>query len=109
MLKPAIRHTTRGIRRLARLALLFILVLAGFGAAVLLGLRYWVLPNIERYHADIELIATATVGRPVTIAKIAADWNGLRPRLSLTEVRILDERGNTALSFPTLRNTIAWT
>ncbi len=76
---------------------------------MLLGLRYWVLPNIERYHADIELIATATVGRPVTIAKIAADWNGLRPRLSLTEVRILDERGNTALSFPTLRNTIAWT
>lgn len=108
MLKPALRHTTRGIKHLARLAMLFVLVLAGFGAVMLLGLRYWVLPNIERYHADIELVATATVGRPVTIAKIAADWNGLRPRLSLTEVRILDERGNTALSFPTLRNTIAW-
>ncbi len=109
MLKPAIRHTTRGIRHLARLALLFILVLAGTGVAVLLGLRYWVLPNVEHYHSEIELVATATVGRPVTIAKIVADWNGLRPRLLLSDVKILDERGNTALSFPTLRNTIAWT
>ncbi len=109
MLKPALRHTARGIKHLARIALLFCLVVAGIGVAALLALRYWVLPDVERYHADIEAAASVAAGRSVTIAHIEADWSGLRPRLLLSDVKILDERGRTALQFPHLRNTIAWT
>ncbi len=109
MLKPALRHTARGIKHLLRLVLLFVLMLAAIGVAALLALRYWVLPDVERYHADITAAATLAIGRPVTVARIEADWNGLRPRLLLSDVKILDERGQTALAFPRLRNTIAWT
>lgn len=109
MLKPALRHTARGIKHLARIVLLFCLVVAGIGVAALLALRYWVLPDVERYHADITTAASVAFGRPVTIARIEADWNGLRPRLLLSDVKILDEQGKTALEFPRLRNTIAWT
>ncbi len=108
MLKPALRHTKRGIKHLLRLALLFVLVVAGMGVALMLALRYRVLPDVERYHDDITMAASAAVGRAVTIAHIEADWNGLRPRLLLSDVKILDERGQTALEFPQLRNTIAW-
>ena len=109
MLKPALRHTARGLKHLLRIVLLFCLVIAGLGIAVLLALRYWVLPDIERYHADITAAASVAVGRQVTIAHIEADWSGLRPRLLLSDVKVLDERGQTALEFPHLRNTIAWT
>ncbi len=108
MLKPALRHTKRGIKHLLRLALLFVLVVAAMGIALMLALRYRVLPDVERYHDDITMAASAAVGRAVTIAHIEADWNGLRPRLLLSDVKILDERGQTALEFPQLRNTIAW-
>ncbi len=109
MLKLALRHTARGLKHLLRLALLFALALAAIGVGVLLALRYWVLPDVERYHADITAAATVAIGRPVTIERIEADWSGLRPRLLLSDVKILDERGQTALEFPRLRNTIAWT
>ncbi len=109
MLRPALRHTARGVRHLLRLVLLFALVLSAMGAGALLALRYWVLPDVERFHADIAAAAAYSIGRPVTIDRIEADWSGLRPRLLLSGVKILDERGQAALEFPRLRNTIAWT
>ncbi|MBU0688669.1 MAG: TIGR02099 family protein [Gammaproteobacteria bacterium] len=106
MLKLALRFTAIGTWRLSRVLLLLLLLL---GAGGLLTLRYWVLPGIERYHAVIELAATSAVGRQVTIAHIEADWHGFRPRLLLSDVRVLDEQGATALQFPLLRNAVAWT
>lgn len=106
MLKLALRFTAIGTWRLSRLlVLLFVL----FGASGLLTLRYWVLPGVERYHSIIELAASSAVGRKVTIAHIEADWNGFRPRLLMSDVRVLDEQGETALQFPLLRNSVAWT
>jgi len=106
MLKHVLRFTAIGTWRLSRLLFLFFVLL---GAGGLLTLRYWVLPGIERYHSDIELAASSAVGRQVSIAHIEADWDGFRPRLLLSDVRILDEQGETALQFPLLRNAVAWT
>ncbi|MDD2701695.1 MAG: YhdP family protein [Sideroxydans sp.] len=106
MLKLALRFTAIGTWRLSRLLILLFILLAAGG---LLTLRYWVLPGVERYHTIIELAATSAVGRPVSIGHIEADWYGFRPRLLMSDVRILDEQGATALQFPLLRNTVAWT
>jgi uncharacterized protein (TIGR02099 family) len=106
MLSILLRLTARGTWKLSRLfVLLFVLLTAG----VLLTLRYWVLPQVERYHTDIELAASAELGRKVSIGRIEADWHGFRPRLLLSDVRMLDEQGRVALEFPLLRNTVAWT
>lgn len=94
---------------MTRFVLLCGKVLAVISIVVLLALRYWVLPNIEHYHANITSAVSSAIGRTVTISRIEADWNGLRPRLLLSDVKILDERGKTALGFPRLHNTIAWT
>ena len=77
-------------------------------AALLLALRFWVLPDVERYRGDIVAAATRTVGAPVKIGAIEAGWLGLRPRVSLYDVRIQDAQGRDALVLPEVENVIAW-
>ncbi|GAB4114943.1 MAG: YhdP family protein [Sideroxydans sp.] len=105
MVKITLRHAATGTRRVARILLLLVLVSAVSGVVFL---RYWVLPQIERYHGDIEASAGATLGRPLTIARIEANWEGWRPSLLLSDVSIRDERGKVALQLPAMRNTVAW-
>lgn len=76
--------------------------------ALFLTLRYGILPEIDRYKADIEKIASAAVGRPVSIAGIDASWSGLRPQLALTDVVIHDQAGHPALALPQIFATLSW-
>ena len=77
-------------------------------AGIVLALRYWVLPDIERYRPDIVAAVSRTVGQPVAIGAIEAGWQGLRPRLRLADVRVLDDRGNAALVLPAVENVVSW-
>src|SRR5574340_1211525 len=109
MLKGSLLRAWRGLGRLSRLSLELSLLVAIAGAVLLLALRYRILPDIERYHDQITAAASVALGQPLTIGKIDADWDGLRPRLSFTDVQILDKQGHVALSLPRLENTVAWT
>lgn len=109
MLKPVLRHTARGAKHVGRFTRWVLLLLAVTGAGALLLLRYVVLPDIERYHADIVAASSHALGRTVEIGRIEADWNGLRPRLLLSDVKVLDARGQIAVELPRLHNTVAWT
>ena len=73
-----------------------------------LTLRYAVLPNIDHYKGDIERLTSQVVGRPVTIARVYASWDGLQPYLSLNDVVILDQDGRQALSLPSISATFSW-
>jgi uncharacterized protein (TIGR02099 family) len=77
-------------------------------AAVFLGLRYWLLPNIENYRADIVAKVSRAIGLPVKVGAITTDWQGLRPRLSTADVRIYDASGREALVLPAVENVIGW-
>jgi uncharacterized protein (TIGR02099 family) len=77
-------------------------------AAALLALRFWVLPDIERYRPDIVAAVSRTVGQPVAIGAIEAGWQGWNPRLRLADVRILDAAGREALSLPAVENVLSW-
>lgn len=109
MLKRSILFTRRRLRWLGRHVVEFLLLLMISTAILLLFLRYKVLPEIENYHEQITAAASAAAGQPLTIGRIAADWDGLRPRLSFSDVQILDAQGNVALSLPRIENTVAWT
>jgi len=108
MLKPVLRHTARGAKHAGRFTRWVLLLLAVAAASALLILRYLVLPDIERYHDEIVAASSRALGRTVEIGRIEADWNGLRPRLLLSDVRVLDARGQVAVELPRLRNTVAW-
>ncbi len=81
----------------------------GFTFAVaILGLRYWILPNIEQYREDIARIVSDTAGRKVEIGFIRANWEGLRPQLVLEQVRVFDAEGRPAFEFSRVDNTLSW-
>lgn len=95
-------------RRWRRRILTGLLILYFLFGAVILVLRYGVLPDIERWRAPIAQQATAALGVPVGIASIEADWSGLRPRLHLKEVVLRDAEGEPALVLPQVDATLAW-
>jgi uncharacterized protein (TIGR02099 family) len=81
-----------------------------FCAAVVLSLRYWILPDIERYHDLISVSVSKSIGQPVTIGRIEADWRGIRPHLLLSDVRILDRNNPqvSALAFHHVDGVVSW-
>lgn len=105
MLKSLLRRTVLGTWYVSRILLLLAIVLLVGGVALL---RFSILPGIERYHGDIELAASAAIGRPLTIVHIEANWEGFRPSLLLSGVSIRDDQGRVALELPSMRNTVAW-
>jgi len=109
MLKDSLLLAWRSTGQLTRVVLELSLLLAIAGAVVVLTLRYRILPEVEQYHGEITAAASVALGQPLTIGKIEADWDGLRPRLLLSDVQILDQQGHVVLSLPRLENTVAWT
>ena len=77
-------------------------------AAVFLTLRYWLLPHVEDYRAQIVAAISRSIGLPVKIGTIEADWLGLRPQLNFSDVRIFDSAGRAVLVLPNVRNVVSW-
>lgn len=77
-------------------------------AASFLVLRYWLLPDIGRYREDVVSVVSRSLGMPVTIGAIEADWLGFRPRVTFGDVRIYDREGREALVLPSIDNVISW-
>lgn len=106
---------TLGIRLLRPLAkavrVLLTAVLVAWGLAVLGwgALHVWIVPRIDQWRPDLAQWATSALGVPVEIGALHADSGSpdhpLSPVLVLTlqEVRLLDARGQPALSLPQVR------
>ncbi len=85
-----------------------VLALVLIAAASVLALRYWVLPNIERYRGTIAQSVSKAVGQHVTIGRIDASWDGLRPELKLEAVVLHDKSGRAALKLQRVDSTVSW-
>lgn len=77
-------------------------------AMVFLAVRYWVLPKVENHRAEIVAAISRSVGLPVKIGAFSTNWQGLRPRLSIADVRVYDSDGREALVLPAVENVVAW-
>ena len=77
-------------------------------AAVVLTLRYWLLPNIEHYREDIAAAVSRAAKLRITIGSIAGDWDGMRPHLTLQRVTVYDRSDKPALELERVESTIAW-
>jgi uncharacterized protein (TIGR02099 family) len=85
-----------------------VLVLGLVFAGIVLGLRYWVLPNIESYREDIARVMSERARQKITIGRIHANWDGLRPQLKLENVTVYDAAGRPALELARVDNTLSW-
>lgn len=100
-----LRQTWRRLQwALAALASVALLV----AAVVVLGLRFWLLPDIDRYRPDIAALLTRSVGLPVTLDRVEGDWVGVWPRLAAVNVGISDAAGRSALLLPKIEAQLSW-
>jgi uncharacterized protein (TIGR02099 family) len=80
-----------------------------FAAALaFLALRYWLLPNVERYRGDIVAAAAEATGLKISVGAIEPDWSGFLPRLIIADVRVYDPSGREALVLPVVDAVISW-
>ncbi len=76
--------------------------------ALILTLRYSILPHIENYRSDIERLASRGLGQTVSIGRIEANWKGINPDLDLFDVRVFDAQGRSALAFSRVEAILSW-
>jgi uncharacterized protein (TIGR02099 family) len=77
-------------------------------AATILGLRYWVLPKVPEYRAQIEAMVGKNIGARVTIGDLSAGWSRLHPTLDIAELKVHDNAGNVALSLAKVAVEVSW-
>jgi uncharacterized protein YhdP len=100
-----LRQTWRRLQwALAALAAVVVVV----AAVVLLGLRFWLLPDIGLYRGDIAAALTRSVGLPVTLDRVQGDWVGIWPRLAAVNVGVSDSAGRPALLLPRIEAQLSW-
>ncbi|MBL0141491.1 MAG: TIGR02099 family protein [Betaproteobacteria bacterium] len=75
---------------------------------VVLALRYLVFPHIDNYRDDIAQSVSRSSGMTVSIVNVDAGWQGLRPTLTLTGVRVADRRGKAAFELERAEITLSW-
>ena len=101
--------TQPGVLRRALRFLGWTVVGVYFGFAVIvLGVRYWVLPDIGSYSGTIEQAVSNALGEKVSIGRINARWQGLHPELDLVDVVVFDRDGREALRLPAVETVIGW-
>lgn len=93
---------------LMRATLIVCAALAVLVALIVMVMRYWLLPDIERYHDKITATLASAIGNPVSIGKIEGDWQGLQPYIKLNDVRILDAQKQPALILSSISMRVSW-
>lgn len=100
------RAAQRGIVRVTAIALTVLF----FAAAIsVLLVREVLMPRLPEYRPQIVAALEQAIGLPVSIDALSADWQGLRPRLHLSGLTVLDRTGESALRLERVDATLAWT
>ena len=74
---------------------------------VALALKFWFMPDVDRFRPDLEAAASRAVGVPVRIGALVADWHGINPRLTLRDVRLVPASGEP-LVLPQVEAVGSW-
>lgn len=104
MIHSFVKHSTFTLRGFGWTVLAATL----FFSLLLLFLRYWLLPDIERYRTDIAAAISEVAGQAISIERINANWDGLHPYLQLHGVRVHDKHGMPVLILKELDGSLSW-
>ncbi len=76
--------------------------------ALVLALRYAILPGIGAYKSEIEAAASRAVGLQIGIGRIEARWQGLNPDLVLDRVTVADREGQPVFALQRVEAVLSW-
>jgi uncharacterized protein (TIGR02099 family) len=112
-MQSMLSHTPQPSRRLRLVAsslrvLLWLLaalwLLFALGLAILHG---WIVPRIDELRPSLESRASEMAGVPIRIGAIHARSDSIFPTFDMTEVTLLDARGEVALRLPRLTGRLS--
>ncbi|MBI0416040.1 MAG: hypothetical protein ITD38_04445, partial [Nitrosospira sp.] len=93
---------------LSRLLIPLLLAIVVCTSLSLLILRYWLLPDVERYREDIAFAITQASGQRVTIGQMSADWDELHPHFTMGTVQVYDKENVPVLLLNKVDGTLSW-
>lgn len=73
-----------------------------------LAIQFFVFPNINQYKEKIATFASKTSKQKVVIGGIKADWQGINPHLSLSNIDIYDAQNRLALQLKNTEIAFSW-
>ncbi len=85
-----------------------LLILSFAFALVVCGVRFWFLPNIERFREPIAQNLSAAIGQRVTIGKLEGRWSGVNLQLTLNDLALFDKQGQPALKLQRVNSVLSW-
>jgi uncharacterized protein (TIGR02099 family) len=107
--RATIRRTARALRVLRGLGTLLLYAFGAF-CALLLLLRYVVLPQVPMHRDAISGFLSQRIGAPVTIDALATGWDGWNPKLVIDGFRLRERDGTqSVLELPHVELVVAWT
>ena len=86
-----------------------VLPLALAFVVLVLLLRLWILPDIDRWRDDIAASISHSAGQRVTLGEINANWQGLHPHLRIRDIRVFGADGRPVLFLADVRAVLSWT
>ncbi len=107
---PALNPFQRPILWLSRLTEVCAWVLLVSGLLLGLawgGLHFWIVPRIDDFRPSLERLAQKTLGVPIQIGGISAQSVAFAPSFELTDIRLLDPEGRSALYLPKVQLAIS--
>ena len=94
--------------RLARLIGWSLAGLVAVAALLALGIRFLLLPALSQHPEAVAAAASRLTGESVVIDGVKAHWDGQRPQIELSGVRLFTRPGQPALELATITVTLAW-
>jgi uncharacterized protein YhdP len=73
-----------------------------------LAIQFFVFPNINQYKDKIAAYATFAANQKVVIGNIKADWQGINPHLSLSNIDLYDTQNRPALQLKDTDVSFSW-
>lgn len=83
-------------------ALIFVMLAT---AAVI---QFWLFPNIDTYKEKVADFASQASKQKVVIGDIKADWQGINPHLSLSNIDIFDTENRPAFQLKNIDVSLSW-
>lgn len=75
---------------------------------LLLGVRYWVFPQIDRWRPVVAERISQSLDTPVQLGALRAGWHGWNPYFELEQLRLQTPQGKTLLDVPQVQASLSW-
>ena len=91
-----------------RLAIWMVLLGGVIAAVTVIGLRFFLLPEIDNYREPIVRSVSRAIGQKVEMGRISGDWQGLRPALTFFDVQVHEVGGERTLALDRVDTVLSW-